>query len=797
MLRNYLTIAVRNLLKQKTFTLINVSGLAVGVACCMILGLYAHHEMSYDRHHPDAERIYRVIREDIDETGNGSFANGTSGSLSKLLRTEVPGIRTCVRVMRTGNWVGTDERGFMSVLCVADPEILEVFSLPMVRGDRRTALSTPRSVLVPESVAWKYFGEADPVGQVVQIERWHQDGYTIAGVLKDLPRTSLLQFDFLITNASDASRFGWDEWWVGVGWKPIETYVVLGPTSRSEGVEQRLESLVPRYAGDEARGRIRHHLQPIVRAHLFAREDYGFSPNGLLYYTDGDIRRLYVVAILGAFILVLAGINFVNLSTARSTMRAREVGTRKAVGAHRGQIAAQFLGESVLLSAFAHLLAVLTTRLLLPWVSSWLGITLSITHAGFWLLLPGSVLIVGVLAGGCPAYLISRFRPVAAMKGVLASGPGGTSLRWGLVLLQFSVSVLLIAGTWVVLSQWRFMVGKDPGYDKENVVVLPIFRLDPSLRWPRSEEVRQRFLRHPNVLYACATNDMPVGGGGYAAVRPEGEAEDWHMHRFDLSEDVLNVFGIELVQGRDFSSDIQSDLWGGFILNESAVKALGWKDPVGKSMQLGEGTGHVIGVVRDFHFQSMKESIEPLFLRCHGGQQSLSLRISSENLPETMAFLRKTWAELTPNRPFEYEFLDQKLEAVYRADMKAGQIFLAAAGLAILIACLGLVGLALFSTEQRTRDIGIRKALGATWPGLVALFTRDFVKLVAIANLLALPVSVYLTRMWLSQFAYRIEMGPWPFLFSAGLSLLIATTTVCLITFRAATRNPVDALRHE
>jgi len=481
-------------------------------------------------------------------------------------------------------------------------------------------------------------------------------------------------------------------------------------------------------------------------------------------------------------------------------MRAKEVGMRKVVGAHRRQIIGQFLGESILLSAFAHLFAVMIIQLSLPWVSSFIGITLSLKQAGFWffLILPASALIIGLLAGSCPAFFISKFKPIAALKSVFTKGTGGTSLRQGLVLFQFSIAVLLIAGTCVVFRQRQFMVGKDLGYNKENVVIMPIFKADESLK-PRHREIVQRFLNHPNVLYACVTNGLPPSHGAYEAVRPEGETGDWHMYMGDLDEGVLDVFGIELIQGRDFSDDTQNDRWSRYILNESAVKALGWKNPIGKTFKLSiqEQTGYVIGVVKDFHFSTLHEEIKPLYMRLSGGMNYLSLRINSRDLAGTIAFFKETWTDLTPNRPFEYHFLDQLLEADYRADMKAGQMFSVAAVLAIVIACLGLVGLASFSTEQRTKEIGIRKVLGASLPGLVALFTREFIKLVALANLLVMPVSIYFTQMWLGEFAYRIQPGPWPFVLSAGLSLLIASLTVCLIAFRAAAKNPVDSLRSE
>lgn len=805
MLRNYLIIAIRNLLKQKTFTLINVFGLSVGVASCMIFGLYVHHELSYDRHHPNAEQIYRVIQEITHEAGNKSFSPFSVGGLRPFFQNDMPGVQASVRVLiRKSSIVNDNFNGIDLLFCLADPEILRVFNLPLVQGDPQTALSTPNGLLITESAAKTYFGPADPIGKMMHDKGKFPGEYIVTGVLKDLPETSLLQFDFLTSTVPGLTKTGsaWREnGWLRKSWEnkgaggAVQNYLVLKTATQSKDIEEQLSSLVLRFWGEDLGRRLQYHLQPLVKAHLYSKQNYGLS-GSIFGHTNGDIRHLYVATILGGFILLLAGINFVNLSTARSAIRAKEVGMRKVVGANRHQIIGQFLGESILLSAFAHLFALLIVDLSLPYVSSWLSITLSIAQIGFWSLLcvPLSVLIIGCLAGSCPAFLISAFKPITALKGGLLKEVGGTSLRRGLVLFQFSISVLLIAGTYVVFSQWQFMIQKDPGYKKENVIIVPFRGGNPAM-------VRQRFLKHPNILYACATNGTPVGATGFRAVRPEGETEPWRMHHLDLTEGVLDVFGIELLQGRDFSADISSDRNEAYLLNEAAVKALGWKDPIGKSFRTDNWpTGRVIGVVKDFHFKSLHQEIKPLFLKTQGAIVSLSLRVSPENLAETMNFIRTTWKDLSSNRPgdeFRYEFLDQRLEAVYRADQKASQMFSVAAMLAILIACLGLIGLASFSTEQRTKEIGIRKVLGATWPNLVALFTRDFIKLVALANILMIPVSFYLTQTWLNQFAYRIEPGPYPVILSAILSLLIATLTVSFIVFRATTKNPVDALRNE
>ena len=798
MLSNYLIVTVRNLLKQKTFTLINVFGLSVGVGCSMVLGLYVHHQMSFDRHHPDSDRTYRVVQQGTGPAGGVSFTGYSAGALRSLLKNDIAGIRNSVRVMiRQSNIRIGDVTSYEQRFCLADQEVVEVFDLPLVRGDRLGALRTPRGILITESVALKFFGESDPVGTIIQDIGKFPGEYTISGVLKDLPETSLLQFDFLTSSRPDWPRphwlgGSWDEWPAkGVG-GGLQNFIVVDPGARLGDIEAQLVSLASQHWGEGTRP-VRFHLQPIVRAHLYSKQDFGIS-GGRFFNTNGDIRRLYVAGLLGGFIFLLACTNFVNLSTARSSMRAREVGLRKTVGAHRSQIVHQFLGESICLSAVAHLFALPIAHLCLPRLSSWSGSALSTDQIGLWLLLllPVSVLAIGLLAGSCPALIISGARPVAALKGELGKGQGGAVLRQGLVLFQFCISVLLIVGTQVVYNQWQFMVEKDPGYDQENVV---------TVAYPGGDRatVRQRFLDHPNVLYACVTNDSPVGAGTVSRVRPDGKTEDLRMRMFDLGESVLDVFGIEIVEGRDFDGTIQSDRTEAFILNESAARYLEWENPVGRAFQIPgwRRQGRIVGVVKDFHFESLHEEIKPLVLRWHSNASYLCLRVDSRNMAETMAFVRKTWQESIPGRSFEYQFLDQSLEAVYRSERKASQVFFAAAVLAIVIASMGLLGLASFSTDQRTKEIGIRKVLGATLTDILTLLNRDFIRLVALANLLMLPLSIFLTRMWLDEFAYRIEPGPWPFAFSAGLSLVIATMTVCMAAFQPANRDPVLALRGE
>ena len=585
----------------------------------------------------------------------------------------------------------------------------------------------------------------------------------------------------------------WEQWRITISANggPTEIFVVLDSATHPGDVEQQLQSLVSRNAGDNVQGQFRYHLQPLLRAHLYAVQDFGHSS------TKGDVRRLYVLATLALFVLVIAVVNSINLATARSTLRSREVGTCKVAGARPRQIVGQFLGESILFSTFAHVLALAIVWSSLSWVSSWLGIALSVEHTDLWLLTPGSVLMVGLLAGAYPSLFISTLRPITALRGESAKGKSTQGIRRGLVFLQFSLSALLLVFTWVTWSQWRYMVEKDLGFEKEDVVVLPIFKGDPSLSRKR-HQIRERFLAHPRVRYATMMNNAPFLGGS-ATVRPEGEVGNTKVSVYCLDEDLLDVLGIELLLGRDFSDVVELRREERSILNETAARALGWDDPVGKRLHLNrqKTPGTVIGVARDFHHDSLHRNIRPLVMRHQGTAVFLCLRIDSEDLPKTMEFLESTWEELNPNRPFDYYFPDQNLESDYRADRMAGKMFSAAAGLAILIGSLGLVGLISFSTELRIKEIGVRKALGATWIGIIALFCGDLFRLVILANLLMLPVSVYLSRTWLSDYPYRVALGPWPYLFAAGLSLAIAGLTVGLTAYQPARKDPVIALRQE
>ena len=804
--KNYLTVAVRNLLRHKVYSAINVLGLAIGMACCVLILLFVEHEFRYDRHHENADRIYRVLRETRTGGGNATVSLGTSGALAAALKNDFPEVRQVVRISNLGGWVRYKDRAFNHGFTLADESIFDAFTFPLVKGDAETVLQEPFSVVISEEMARKFFGDEDPMGKVVTAEGRYMGGdYKVTGIMADSPRHSTIRLNFVTATAHRRLvRRVWDRWLPEDSWRPLQTYVVLPEGYDRRELERKLPDLMEQYMGAEVRKHNTYHLQPFTRIYLYSNVDYGIG-----WY--GDIAYVYLLSAIAFFILLIACINFMNLATARSANRAREVGMRKVVGAIRGQLIRQFLSESMLMAFLGMAVAVALARLALPSFNAFAGKELSLDAlaSGTVLLgLLGVVVFVGLLAGSYPAFFLSAFRPVEVLKGRSKGGSRGAWVRKGLVVFQFSASILFAIGTIVAYQQLGYMRNKKLGFNREQVVVLPIFSRDRAAQTeyegPLSREynrVKEAFLQHPNVLKASASHSLPGRVGKLDVVRPEGiEGDAWRMHIMAVDEDFLDLYGIEVLQGRNFSGEIQSDLTEAFLLNETAVKRLGWTEPVGKTFEWPASyrKGRVIGVVRDFHTRSLKEKIGPMAMCMWRPKfNSLSLMVRGEDIPETMAFLEGKWKELLPVRPFRFWFLDEMLDWMYRGEMKFGQIFGLFALLAIIVACLGLFGLAAFVAEQRTKEIGIRKVMGASVWNLVRLLSIDFVVLVALANLIAWPVAYYGMDRWLRDYAYRIDLEVWIFALGGMLALGIALATVGTQAFRAARANPVEALRYE
>ena len=815
MFRNYLLVAVRNLFRHKVYSWINILGLAIGMACCVLILLYIEDELSYDRYHQNADRIYRVLRETRQVGGGRSVGTGTSGALAANLRSDFSEVQEAVRIWNNwgGVWLKYGDKTFRQAFCLADANILDVFTFPLVKGDPAAVFRDPYSVLLTQEMVQKFFGDEDPIGKVMTVEgRYFGGEYTITGILRDMPRNSSpswktgLQFDFLTTTAVTGRgivRGPWEGWNRGTSGFPVKTYLQLPEGGVPETLEEKLPDFMGRHLGAEVQAKTTYRLQPLTRIHLYTHVDYGRP--GI-----GGITFVYLLGVIAFFILVIASVNFMNLATARYTTRAREVSLRKVVGAHWRQLVQQFLGESIFLSCLALLLAVGVVELVLPAFNAFTGKGLSLIadiRIPVLLGLVGFTIFVGLLAGSYPAFFLSSLQPVTALKGPLKTGSRGFWFRRGLVVFQFSISILLMIGTIVVHRQLGYIRHKDLGFHREHMLLMPIFHQDrasqTAYEGPLSKDynrVKQAFSQHPNVLKASASATYGTAGGWQVGmVRPEGhDGTEFRMSVLGIDEDFLDAYGIALVSGRTFSGEIASDLTEAFLLNETAVKRFGWTDPIGKQLRGKNREGRVIGVVRDFHHQSLRQEIGPIALCIWRPKMGyLSLQIRGEGIPETMAFLEKTWKRVLPNRPFAGGFLEANLNGRYGAEIRFGHLASIFSVLAIFISCLGLFGLVSFNVAQRTREIGVRKVLGASISGIVLMLTRESVRWVLAANVIAWPVAYYAMSTWLQGFVYRVSLDVWLFLLGGVLALAIALGTVGYQAVRAATANPVDALRYE
>jgi putative ABC transport system permease protein len=803
MLRNYLTVAVRNLLRHKGYSAINIAGLAVGMACCILILLYVQDELGYDRYHKNAGRIFRLVTE-VSGGGASTTYALSSAPIAPALRSDYPEVLQVVRFKQNkdGLFVSYGDKLFKEGrIFFTEPSAFEIFTLSLVRGNPVTALKNPYSIVITEKMAQKYFGDEDPMGKIVTIRgqdylRVKEGDYTITGILENLPHSSHFKFDFLASFATIDNKPVLESWQSLL----FYTYLLLPEGYSKVELEEKFPEFTKRHSG-EHQGLGEHkfypHLQPLTHIHLRSRLQAEIEPNN-------NIAYVYIFSVTACFILFIACINFMNLSTARSARRAKEVGIRKVVGASRFQLIKQFLGESVFLSAMAFLLAIALVEFSLPVFNNLAGKELSldtISNGLMMAVLFGITLLVGVTSGSYPAFLLSAFQPVETLKGTLKGGSKSSLLRKGLVTVQFVISIILIIGTGVVYNQADYMRRKELGFDRDHVVVVPI--QDRSMR-EGYESVKHELLQNPNVLNATASSYLPGGFKYGLVVRPEGLRETITTHHFFVDHDFLKTLRIELITGRDFSRNSATDPAEAFIANEAAVQKFGWENPIGKQVELlADGNkvtkkGTVIGVVKDFHFESFHEEIGPALI--HINQKNfkfISARIRSDNIPATLDFFKQEWQEFDPNHPFEYTFLGEDFDSLSKAESRLGEIVGVFSFLSIFIACLGLFGLASFTAEQRTKEIGIRKALGASVSSIVMLLSKEFLLLVGVANLIAWPVAYYAMNRWLQDFAYRIELEPGVFALGGVLALGIALLTVSAQAIKAARANPVDALRYE
>ncbi|MGH7494327.1 MAG: ABC transporter permease [bacterium] len=805
MLKNYLKIALRNLLKQKGYSLITIGGLAMGMTCCLLILMYVWDELNYDRFHEKSERIYRVY---LDARINDKDLLGavTCMPLARTLRLELPGVEATARIRHVGNFtVRHDDKTFNEEkFFFADSTIFEVFTLAMIAGDARTALTRPHTILITDEMARKYFGEASALGKTLLMDG--RERYEVTGVVKKFPTSSHWQFDFLA--AMNSRSFDDEEVWIS---NNLYTYAVFDEKISRAQAEATLQTIVAKYVDPqikqvlgaslsemEASGlRYNYRFQPLAEIHLRSHLENEIAPQGNLVY-------VYVFLIIAGFILLIACINFMNLSTARSARRAKEVGVRKVLGSRAGQLTRLFLNEAVLLSAIAMLITIGVIELVQPAFNQFTGKALALRNFSFLQLFPGLILftlLVGLLAGSYPAFILSAFQPVKVLKGEWRSGMRSGWLRGALVIVQFTISIALIVGTIVVHQQLAYVQSKELGFDKEQVLVVDNAWLLQGEKW---RSFKAALLDMPGIVSASYANTIPGKDIGDSAYLPEGGDPSrpvllWHIW---TDFEFIPTLKVALKDGRNFSSQFQSDSTHSVLINEAAAQLLGYQNPVGRKLMAFFGQQEtrpmeIVGLMKDFHFESLHQTIRPLVVRVvRGSPTYLVLRVQG-NLPEIIRQVESQWISFTGGQPFVYFFLDDELNARYAAEQTVGKIFGTFSGIGIFIACLGLLGLAMYATEQRTKEIGIRKVIGASAASIAALLSKEFVKLVLIANLVAWPIAYFAMRRWLENFAYRIELQLGTFLLAAALALLIAILTVGYHAVKAARANPVEALRYE
>lgn len=797
MFNSYIKTAIRHIIRHKAYALINVFGLAIGIACCLVIMLYVQDELSYDRYHANADRIYRVAADYEDDSGVRMFAR-TAPLLGPTLEQDFPEVEHAVRFARFLSVVANGDKQFYEDdgFFFADRSVFDVFSFGLMNGDIQTALNEPYSIVLTEDVAKIYFGDADPVGKTLTIRDEFE--FKVTGILSPITDPSTFHITMLASFSSLDQIRGADQMntWSN---NTYYTYILLREGVDRAQFEAKLPAFITRHVPPSNPDvTYRLPLEPLTDIHLYSDRQHDF-------HTGGDIGSVYFFSAIAFFTLVVACINFMNLATARAAKRAKEVGLRKTVGAYRTQLIGQFMGESILLAVIALWGAVALTQFTLPLFNDLFDKSLQLTGlmSDYTVLIPiGITLFAGILGGSYPAMYLSGFRPATALKGRTILSRTGRYIRQGLVICQFTVSIALIAGTDIANTQWNHLRTADLGFEKEQIVVSQ-FYWDAMVQ-ERYETVKAELMKVPSVVGVTASGDIP--GRIFTSLTYSAQKEDGMKNggitALLVDPDFVETYRARLLAGRDFSYDFSEDTEGRtFVLNESAVRMIGWTDPqeaIGKSFKLGANSGQVVGVVTDFHVTSLEEEIKPLAMGVWPSWFGyVSIRITPDNMPATLASLETAWQSVFPTRPFAYFFLDDDLNRQYQSEQQLGRIFGLFSGMAIIIACLGLLGLIAFTAEQRTREIGVRKVLGATNSSIFRMLTWDFLRPVLAANLLAAPLAYFVMRSWLSGFATRVDMGVSPFLIGGLGALVVALLTVGYQAVKATRTTPARALQYE
>jgi len=798
MYKNYLKTTLRNIKRNKIYSFINMSGLAVGIACCLLVLLYVRYEMSYDHYHEKAGSIYRLGMERT-SPGNVQYLGWTSVNLVQRLVADYPEVLQGVRILtdagKTQITCG-NEQFIENRVIYADSNFFKLFSISIIEGDVKSPLHNPNSVVITKSTAKKYYGDDSPLGKMFIVQNKNSDNasFTVTAVSEDVPPNSHFHYDFLFPiNSTEIGRSQ------NTGYWRVFSYILLRNGYDHKTLETKLPDFIKKHMGplvQEGEGmsyeeylslgnKWRYFLQPLRDIHLKSRLDHELEPNG-------NITYVYLFFFSALFILLIACINFINLSTARSLNRIKEVGIRKTVGSFRSQLIGQFLFESILLSIISLILAIGVSILLLPVLRKYTGTELPIDSLTVLPCLIAFGIFIGVVSGVYPAFFLSSFSPISIFKGKLKTGINRKSLRNVLVVLQFFISIVLIAGTGVLKKQLDYMLDKDLGYNRKGIVVVN----NGSVIKDRFHSFKNELQRNPNVLNVAASQKFPARAGMAYDFTLTGSDKEVDLSVISVGYDFIKTLGMEIVQGRDFTPEMSSDK-DAVIFNRSAVKAFGLTEPLKSQLDFGE-TAPIIGVVKDFHFRSLHYDIKPMAIALRTESRFInfiSIRITPENIPNTLSYIKNVWDKHAHGIPLDFTFMEQDIEKLYKLEVKTRQTSTIFSVIAIILGCLGLFGLAAYTVEQKTKEIGIRKVLGASVINIFFFISKEFTKLVAIALIFAVPVSYYIMNNWLQNFAYRIDITAFIFIISGTLTLLIALLTVCLQVKKAACANPVEALR--
>ncbi len=793
MFKNYLKITIRNIKKHKGYSFINISGLAVGMACCILIFLWVKDELSFDRFHENADSIYRVTEHQYNSSGDYFPVAVTPWPLAEALKNDYPEIIESARLrILSGPLISyKDKKIYERDFVAADPSFLEIFSFLLKKGDLSTALTEPNTILITEKAAARYFGKEDPIGKILTFHNTYD--FKVTGVLEDVPHNSHIQFDFLVPFESTLRKFGWtDSWWTN----NYTTYIRLAKNASIRNISDKIYEYLKKI---NEQTRIKLVLQPLTDIHL--RSDYAIDLYG---HTENTAIYVYAFSVIALFVLLIACINFMNLSTARSEKRSKEVGLRKVVGASRLNIISQFYGESLFLTFISFVSAIVLVYLFLPVFNNVSGKLLafdSMKEPVILIGLLGLMLITGMVSGSYPALVQSSFKPVDSIKGIgrRASSRFGKSLfRRTLVVTQFTLSITLIVGTLIVHKQIHYMLDKELGYEKDSMVYF-IKRANVRTQY---DAFKSELLQDPNITGVTSSSDVPtytVHSTGAFSWEGKDPETNFLIHQFSVDFDYIKIFNMNIIAGRDFSKEFPVDAsTKSFIVNETAVHAMGLKDPIGAKFTLYENSGQIIGVVEDFHFKSLQKEIEPLVLRIEPQSDSyIFVKFRSGRATEVIASIERVYNSFNPDFPLEFTFLAEAVERLYDAERKTRTIFDYFTFLAIFISCLGLFGLAAYMAQQKTKEIGIRKVLGATLTHIVTNLSKEFILLICVANAIAWPLAYLAMNKWLHNFAYRIQMAPLLFIYAGLVSTLLGLLTVSYHTIKSALANPVNSIRYE